>query len=244
MKMLRKKFLQNDGMYGCEVSVVRIIFVRHGHPNYQLDCLTELGRAQAQAAAHRIADEGISEIFSSTCGRALETAGYTANLLGLPIVPCDFMREIKWASKDGTVLFRDGNPWFIAWDTIEHGKTLLHKNWQQQEPFCHSSVVDHYAAVSSATDQWLLEQGYRREGEYYRVVGESTNRTVAMFSHGGSSSVALSHMSNIPFPYFCGALPADFTAVTIPRLSDQPGSLTGPRFEVVNDAHHIRKCAC
>ena len=30
---------------------MRIIFVRHGHPNYELDCLTPLGKLQAQAVA-------------------------------------------------------------------------------------------------------------------------------------------------------------------------------------------------
>ena len=29
---------------------MRIIFVRHGHPNYRKDCLTELGHLQAKAA--------------------------------------------------------------------------------------------------------------------------------------------------------------------------------------------------
>ena len=49
---------------------MRIVFVRHGHPNYELDCLTELGHLHAEAAAKRVADEGISEIYASTCGRA------------------------------------------------------------------------------------------------------------------------------------------------------------------------------
>ena len=30
---------------------MRLILVRHGEPNYQLDCLTEFGRRQAEAAA-------------------------------------------------------------------------------------------------------------------------------------------------------------------------------------------------
>ena len=215
---------------------MRIVFVRHGHPNYEQDCLTELGHLQAQAAAQRIADEGISEIYSSTCGRALETAGHTADLLGLPIGRCDFMREIAWVSKE------EGNPWYVAWDQIEHGESLPYTDWQQHESYRHSVVVDCYASVSAAFDQWLLTLGYQREGEYYRVVGENTNRTVAMFSHGGSSSVAVSHIANIPFPHFCAAVPVDFTAVTILRLSDQPGVLTSPRFEVINDSYHIRGC--
>jgi len=35
---------------------MRIIFVRHGHPNYEKDCLTELGHRQAEAAAQRLKD--------------------------------------------------------------------------------------------------------------------------------------------------------------------------------------------
>ena len=32
----------------------------------------------------------------------------------------------------------------------------------------------------------LTELGYGREGEYYRVTGEDTDKVVAMFSHVGS----------------------------------------------------------
>ena len=39
---------------------MRIIFVRHGEPDYARDCLTEAGRRQAAAAAERLAEEGIS----------------------------------------------------------------------------------------------------------------------------------------------------------------------------------------
>ena len=55
---------------------MRIIFVRHGHPNYEKDCLTDLGVLHAKAVAQRLKNdnEPIEKIFSSTCGRALETA--------------------------------------------------------------------------------------------------------------------------------------------------------------------------
>ena len=38
---------------------MRIIFIRHGAPDYARDCLTETGRIQAAAAAERLAGEGI-----------------------------------------------------------------------------------------------------------------------------------------------------------------------------------------
>ena len=55
---------------------MRIIFVRHGHPNYQLDCLTPLGKKQAEAAAKRLHEEKIDLVCASTKGRAMETAAY------------------------------------------------------------------------------------------------------------------------------------------------------------------------
>ena len=57
---------------------MRIIFVRHGHPNYRQDCLTELGHLHAKAAAERLCEEKIDMIYSSTCGRAFETAEHIA----------------------------------------------------------------------------------------------------------------------------------------------------------------------
>ena len=79
---------------------MRLIFVRHGHPDYQNDCLTDLGHLQAEAAAKRLYHEGIQQIYSSTCGRAFQTAEHTAQLLGISeIIPCDFLREIRWGSR-------------------------------------------------------------------------------------------------------------------------------------------------
>lgn len=81
--------------------------------------------------------------------------------------------------------------------------------------------------------------GYAREGEHYRVTGEDTDKTVAMFSHAGSSSAVLSHMFNIPFPQFVGMIPLEFTSVATVTLSGKPGELICPRMVVGNDARHI-----
>lgn len=48
--------------------------MRHGEPNYEKDCLTQLGRVQARLAAERLLSEGISEVYSSPMGRAQQTA--------------------------------------------------------------------------------------------------------------------------------------------------------------------------
>ena len=49
---------------------MRIVLIRHGDPNYEKDCLTELGHKQVKVAAQRLLKEGIEEIFCSPLGRA------------------------------------------------------------------------------------------------------------------------------------------------------------------------------
>jgi RimJ/RimL family protein N-acetyltransferase len=44
---------------------LRIIFVRHGEPDYANDCLTPEGHKQAAAAAERLSVEGVREIYAT-----------------------------------------------------------------------------------------------------------------------------------------------------------------------------------
>jgi len=219
---------------------MRIIFVRHGHPNYVDDCLTPLGHKHAAAAAERLKDEGISEIYSSTCGRAYETAGYVAREYKLPIVKCEFMREISWGSVDNEPLFLDGHPWSTVDDMVAKGESILNPDWASAEPFVRNKMVGYVENIASAVDEWLEQLGYTREGLYYRVTGTNTSKTIAAFGHGGAGSAIFSHLFNLPYPFVCTTLNQDYTGITIVEFPDTPGALVKPRFEIMNDARHIR----
>lgn len=217
---------------------MRIIFVRHGHPNYADDCLTPLGHQHAEAAALRLKDEGITEIYSSTCGRAFETAQHLADHLGLAVVPCDFMREISWGSTDGEPLFADGHPWTIVDHMIEGGEPLLESNWQEHPHFRRNQLLPCAEKIASAMDEWLRTLGYDREGLYYRCTA-AEEKTIAVFYHGGASAAMLSHLFNLPFPFVCCAMGPNYTGVTIAALPQQVGALVAPRIELMNDDRHI-----
>ena len=218
---------------------MRILFIRHGHPDYHKDCLTPLGVLQASAVADRLAGENISEIYASTMGRATETAQHTADKLSLPIHGLDFMREVKWGSADGTELAFDGHPWRIIAAMVGRGESIRSANWRQEEPFCHNLVLSHIDRITTGFDEWFETIGYRREGEQYRVIGENTDRTIAIFSHGGASTVVLSHLFGIPFPQLSSAVRPNFTAVTILKLPDARGALVLPTIELLNDDRHL-----
>ncbi|MBR4888289.1 MAG: histidine phosphatase family protein [Clostridia bacterium] len=218
---------------------MRIIFVRHGHPNYQLDCLTPLGQKQAEAVAKRLHEEKIDVVCASTKGRAMETAAYIAEDHGLEVNGFDFMREISWGSVDDESIFENGHPWRTVNDMIAKGKSLLSPNWAQEEFFCRNKVVQYVQDVGDGLDAWLKTFGYEREGEFFRVNTEK-NQTVVMASHGGSSSAALSRLFSLPFPYVVHTINPTYTAITIVELSGAAGTLAAPRFELMNDARHIQ----
>ena len=220
---------------------MRIIFVRHGKPDYKTDTLTELGRLQAKATAERLADEGISEIYASTMGRAMQTAEPTAELLGLPITGCDFMREVTWGSLDGSELLHSGHPWKMLPDLVAEGTDICCADWQSIEGFKNNKIGSEVKRVVSGAEAWLNSLGYRREGKYFRVIGSDTAKTVAMISHGGASTAVLSYMFNIPFSAMCMTVRPYFCSVTVVTLSDEVGKLIMPQIEILSDMRHVPK---
>jgi len=218
---------------------MRIILVRHGHPDYANDCLTPLGKRHAAAAALRLQEEGIQKIFSSTCGRAMETARHTADLLGLPVEGMDAFREINWGAADGQPLAFAGHPWDTADHMVAENQSLLDPDWAGNPPFERNIVVDCVRKVAQAADEWLLSLGYQREGLYYRVL-QPAYQTVALFGHGGETAALLSHLFNVPFPFFCSAMGPDYTGIIVITLPDAADTLVPPRFALVNDVKHIQ----
>ena len=219
---------------------MRILFVRHGEPDYEHDCLTEQGRLQALAAAERLRGEGIEAIYSSPLGRAAETAAATSEALKLPVRTLDFMRELRWGSIDGTPIRANGHPWELADEMAGQGWDLTSADWREHPFFSNNRVTGEADRVAEKTDEWLRELGYERDGVYYRCARpDNRQMTVALFCHGGSSAAAMGHMLNLPFPYACALFHLEFTGITILRLDRNPGSRVLPCLELANDGRHI-----
>jgi len=218
---------------------MRIIFVRHGEPDYEHDCLTPTGRIQAAAAAERLQGEVITRIFSSPNGRARETAGYTAARLGLPVEVKEYLHEITWG---GEGVPADGHPWTLS-DRLITGEDpdFRPAAWREHPWFRDNPVTACYDKVNAGFDGLLLSLGYRWEGSRLLCAAPDTDRTVAVFSHGGSGACVLSRLLRLPFPYVLSVLPYDYTSIIIIELPDRPGEAARPRLELFNDIAHIRQ---
>ena len=219
---------------------MRIVFVRHGDPDYAHDCLTEKGLIQARQAAVRLREEGIEEIWSSPMGRAQQTAAAASEELGLPVKTLDFMHELNWGSTNGEPLFSNGHPWDIADELARQNWNLNRADWAEHPYFKNNIVTENVRQVEEGIDRWLEGLGYVRDGFYYRsTLPDNRQRTVALFSHGGSSAAAMGHILNLPFPYVCALLHLEFTGITIIRMDRNPGAVALPCLELGNDGRHI-----
>ena len=132
-------------------------------------------------------------------------------------------------STDGSELYHHGHPWDIVDEMARQGMELNDPGWREGPYFKTNSVVECVEIVQRGIDEWLAGLGYVREGLYYRhTISEENHRTIALFCHGGSSSAAIGHILNIPFPYVCAMLHMEFTGITILRFDRHAGAGTLP----------------
>ena len=72
---------------------MKLIFVRHGDPDYVHDSLTERGKIEAEILSERIVKLNVRDFYCSPLGRARETAAYTLEKIGRSAAICDWVRE-------------------------------------------------------------------------------------------------------------------------------------------------------
>ena len=216
---------------------MRILFIRHGEPDYEKDCLTELGRRQAAAAAERLAGEQISTIYASPMGRASETAGFTAARLGLPVQVLDFMHEITWG---GEGIPEGGHPWTLSDRMIaEENFDFYAEDWRKHPYFRNNKALTCVDEVSARFDALLAELGYRHEGRRF-LCTKDNHDTIAVFNHGGSGAIVLSHLLALPFPYVATVMPYDFTSIITLTFQARKGAYVYPRLSLFNDIAHTQ----
>ena len=225
---------------------MRIVLVRHGDPNYEKDCLTELGHKQAAVAAQRLLKEGIDEIYCSPLGRARQTAGYFSEASGIKDIKIlDFMQEIRFGTEED-LYNNKWNPWLGVQTLVREGKDLQTPVWREYPVFKDNLATVDADKIGDETDKWLAGLGYVREGQYYRNTNSSSStsssRTLAIFCHGGASAAFLARVLNQQFPYMCVTLlHFPHTTITVLEFDDTPGVLTLPIVDLLNDARHIRE---
>ena len=197
---------------------MRLLFFRHGDPDYVSDSLTEKGKTEASLLAGQIRDFSIDEVFVSPLGRAQATAEYSLKELGMKAETLDWLKEfpalfdpnlasdetnrayISELKKDETGRYEKR----IVWDMIpayyaDHPELFDLNGFRSSEIAQASDLVDVYDSVTGSFDKLLKDHGYERDGNIYKVLS-GNDRTLAFFCHFGITCVLLSRLWNVsPF---------------------------------------------
>ena len=83
---------------------MKLLFIRHGDPDYEHDTLTEKGRREAEYLAERLSKLDITAFYTSPLGRAKDTAAPTLARAGREAEELDWLREFH-----APILRPDGN---------------------------------------------------------------------------------------------------------------------------------------
>lgn len=197
---------------------MRLLFIRHGDPDYENDTLTEKGRREASLLADIIEEYRIDDIYQSPLGRAKDTAAYSCKVLEKEPVTLDWLKEFP-AEADPNISEAARQAYanelqldeatgkyksHILWDVLpsyymNHPELFDREGWRESELVKGSNMAELYDQVVPAFDKLLADYGYVKEGMAYRVT-ENNDKTIAFFCHYGLTSLLLSRLWNVsPF---------------------------------------------
>ena len=219
---------------------MKILFIRHGDPDYERDSLTEKGWREAEYLAERLSKLDIAAFYTSPLGRAKDTAAPTLARMGREARTLDWLREF-----DTPILRPDlgGEHSRVCWDWLPQDWTavedLYHPDrWYLPERMVEGGVKEKYDGVTAGLDALLANHGYVREGRFYRVERPNSG-TAALFCHFGIETVLLSHLLSVsPLPLLHGLCAAP-SSVTTAVTEERRRGIASFRVSAFGDISHL-----
>ena len=218
---------------------MRILIVRHGDPNYEIDSLTERGWQEARLAAERLSKMDIKEFYLSPLGRAQDTANCTLEKMGRTGITYDWLKEFwpRIHRPDQTKIIKCCWDW-LPQDWKKEPKHFDVNTWAETEIMKEGNVKEIYEYVCNSFDELLKKHGYVRENNNYRVE-RANNDTIVFFCHFGVECVLLSHLLNISpmllWHGFCAA-PSSITTV---NAEERRKGIASWRVSAFGDTSHL-----
>ena len=245
---------------------MRLIFIRHAEPNYELNTLTEKGFREAGLLAHRTSDWAVTQVYCSPLGRAKDTAAPTLKALEKEAIELEWLREFYDPIDPALHPFHASIAWDFSPEYLnEHPELFDPIRWKSAEIMQSGRIGERYDEVCRLFDELLASYGYRRNGlrydsdpthipsdAYMRYDGHTleymkenradyTDTTLVFFCHLGIMKVLMSHLINVSpvvlWHGFCTA-PA---SVTILNAEERIPGQAYFRCQVCGDTAHLRE---
>lgn len=218
---------------------MKLIFIRHGDPDYEHDSLTEKGRREAEFLSSRVSKwENIADIYVSPLGRAKETASYSLDKLNRTGIEKEWLKEFWYP-----VIHPHDNKPHVPWDFYpaywNDSPVVYDKDrWTEYDLYKGVDIKKEAEIVYNGIDGILKEHGITRVGNSYISDG-SFDGNLVFFCHLGVSCVMMGHILGIsPFMLWHSTfLPT--TSVSIVGAEIRDNKHVGFRTQVIGDTSHL-----
>ena len=242
---------------------MKLIFVRHGDPDYEHDSLTEKGFREAEILAERISKWNVTDFYTSPLGRAKATASCTLKKMNRTAEILEWTQEFNYPIDD-PVTGRHGVPWDLVPSSWTNDVLMLSRDgWVQSDIMCENpDIAAKYSEVCRILDEFLKKYGYEREENFYIMpdkkevfitattspdnlmhinnpVYREDEPVVVIFCHLGAICIMLSHLLNIPFPLLVHGFFLPTTSLTILSTEERWSNEAYFRVQAMGDVHHL-----
>lgn len=165
---------------------MKLIFVRHGDPDYTNDTLTERGWREAHALAPRVAKWDVDKFYCSPLGRARDTASVPLKLINREAQTKDWLREF-YVSVTDPLTGKERIPWDLMPSYWTKKDGLYDRNkWHESDLMKTGEVTKRYKEVCEGIDEILKQYGYTRNGSIYTTEKGSEKTVVFLLSSGSA----------------------------------------------------------
>jgi len=227
---------------GRRAAHAHVVLLRHGEPDWSPGggpsvndpALTPFGRAQARAAAERLAKQRIDAIYVSPYRRSRETAQPLAEATGLAPVVVEGLAEIGVALHGLTQ--EDVDRYFV--EATRRPLAEHWDGWPGAERF-----TEFHARVTGALGDVLGRHGIRPEKEHDFTVWQvpRPGARIVIVAHGGTNAVLCTHLLDIrPVPWEWMRFESQLAAYSV--LQARPLGGRGNVWSLVNfnELDHLR----
>lgn len=218
---------------------MKLLFVRHGDPDYDIDSLTFQGRIEAELLSERLCKLDVKEFYTSPLGRAKDTAQHTLSKLGRKAIECEWLREFC------PVIDKPNEENSIVWDWLPKDWTFRknfysHQRWANEPELEEANVAGAYRLVINNFDALLKKHGYERKYNYYEAVNANED-TLVFFCHFGIECVLLSYLLGVSPMILWHGFCAAPTSVTTVVTEEREKGIAYFRVSSFGDVSHLYK---
>ena len=175
---------------------MKLIFVRHGEPDYSIDSLTPKGWREAELLVPRLEKLQDPDVFCSPKGRAVDTARATLKKTGWSMEILPWLAEFR-GMPDPTAPEADDCSWDLPprfW--TKEPRFYDPEQWMDPPFYANGTVREIYVETAQGIDGLLARYGYHWDGHILRCE-KNTDKTLLLFCHFGITAAICGYLLNI-----------------------------------------------